>query len=67
MLLDEEHRRRLLMASGPSLPQAYLQGVNGLEIGPDVGACGSAAYRNETVIIEDIGTDAGSRARATSS
>ena len=57
MLLDEEHRRRLLMASGPSLPQAYLQVVNGLEIGPEVGACGSAAYRNETVIIEDIGTD----------
>jgi diguanylate cyclase (GGDEF)-like protein len=57
MLLDEEHRRRLLMASGPSLPQAYLQAANGLEIGPDVGACGSAAYRNETVIVEDIGTD----------
>jgi diguanylate cyclase (GGDEF)-like protein len=57
MLLDEEHRRRLLMASGPSLPKSYLQGVNGLEIGPEVGACGSAAYRNETVIIEDIGTD----------
>jgi diguanylate cyclase (GGDEF)-like protein len=57
MLLDEEHRRRLLVASGPSLPQAYLQAANGLEIGPDVGACGSAAYRNETIIVEDIGTD----------
>ncbi len=57
MLLDEEHRGRLLMASGPSLPQAYLQAANGLEIGPDVGACGSAAYRNETVIVEDIATD----------
>jgi diguanylate cyclase (GGDEF)-like protein len=57
MLLDEEHRRRLLMASGPSLPPAYLQAANGLEIGPDVGACGSAAYRNETIIVEDIGTD----------
>src|SRR5215472_14805189 len=29
MLLDEEHRRRLLMASGPSLPLAYLQAANG--------------------------------------
>jgi diguanylate cyclase (GGDEF)-like protein len=57
MLLDEEHRGRLLMASGPSLPPAYLQAANGLEIGPEVGACGSAAYRNETVIVEDIGTD----------
>jgi diguanylate cyclase (GGDEF)-like protein len=57
MLLDEEQRRRLLIASGPSLPPAYLQGVNGLEIGPEVGACGSAAYRNQTVVVEDIATD----------
>lgn len=57
MLLDEEHRTRLLMASGPSLPRAYLDAANGLEIGPDVGACGSAAYRNETIIVEDIATD----------
>ena len=27
-----------------------MQGVNGLEIGPEVGACGSAAFRNETTI-----------------
>ncbi len=57
MLLDEEQRRRLLVASGPSLPPAYLQACNGLEIGPEVGACGTAAFRNETVVIEDIGTD----------
>ena len=57
MLLDEEHRRRLLVASGPSLPQAYLQAITGLEIGPEVGACGSAAYRNETVVVQDIATD----------
>jgi diguanylate cyclase (GGDEF)-like protein len=57
MLLDEEHRSRLLVASGPSLPAAYLHAANGLAIGPDVGACGSAAYRNDTVIVEDISTD----------
>ncbi|HVS78415.1 MAG TPA: diguanylate cyclase [Steroidobacteraceae bacterium] len=57
LLLDEEQRNRLLVASGPSLPQAYLQASNGLEIGPNVGACGTAAFRNETVVIEDIATD----------
>jgi len=57
MLLDEEHRRQLLIASGPSLPQEYLQATNGLEIGPEVGACGTAAFTNETVIVEDIATD----------
>jgi diguanylate cyclase (GGDEF)-like protein len=57
LLLDEEQRNRLLVASGPSLPQSYLQASNGLQIGPDVGACGTAAYRNETVVIEDIAAD----------
>jgi len=57
MLLDEEHRRQLLIASGPSLPQAYLQATNGLEIGPEVGACGTAAFTNATVIVEDIAAD----------
>jgi diguanylate cyclase (GGDEF)-like protein len=57
MLLDEEDKGRLLISSGPSLPQAYLQATNGLEIGPEVGACGTAAFTNETVIVEDIATD----------
>ena len=57
MLLDEEHRRFLMAASGPSVGEDYLKVVNGLEIGPDVGACGAAAFRNETVVVEDIATD----------
>jgi len=57
MLLDEKHRRYLSLASGPSLPAAYLQALERLEIGPDVGACGSAAFRNETIVIDNIATD----------
>ena len=57
MLLDEEHRRYLSIASGPSLPEEYVQALHDLEIGPDVGACGSAACLNETVVVEDIATD----------
>lgn len=57
MLLDEKHRRYLSAASGPSLPPAYLQALDRLEIGPDVGACGSAAFRNETIFIDNIATD----------
>jgi two-component system sensor histidine kinase/response regulator len=56
LLLDDEGKR-LMEGSGGGLPPAYMQGVNGLEIGPDVGACGSAAFRNETTIIEDIAND----------
>src|SRR5277367_4998948 len=39
MLLDEESRKFLSIASGPSLPAEYLQALNGLPMGPDVGAC----------------------------
>src|SRR3984957_13638155 len=56
LLLDEEGKQ-LWEGSGGGLPAAYMQGVNGLVIGPDVGACGSAAYRNQTTIIEDIAND----------
>ncbi len=56
LLLDDDGKR-LMEGSGGGLPPAYMEGVNGLEIGPDVGACGSAAYRNETTIIEDIAND----------
>jgi diguanylate cyclase (GGDEF)-like protein len=57
MLLDEADRTRLRIVSGPSLSEDYLRAVDGLVIGPDVGACGSAAFRGETVIIEDVATD----------
>jgi hypothetical protein len=47
LLLDED-RLRLLEGSGGSLPAEYMRAINGLEIGPEVGACGTAAFRNET-------------------
>src|SRR5580700_3713433 len=56
LLLDEDGKQ-LWEGSGGGLPAAYMQGVNGLLIGPEVGACGSAAFRNETTIIEDIAKD----------
>jgi diguanylate cyclase (GGDEF)-like protein len=57
LLLDEEEGRFLRNGSGPSLPADYMNSLNGLEIGPNVGACGSAAFRKTTVIVEDIATD----------
>ena len=56
LLLDED-RRRLRAGAGGSLPQDYMRLVDGLEIGPDVGSCGSAAFCNQTVIVSDIATD----------
>ena len=56
LLLDDDGRR-LMEGSGGSFPAEYMRAINGLEIGPEVGACGTAAFRNETTIVEDIATD----------
>jgi two-component system, cell cycle sensor histidine kinase and response regulator CckA len=56
LLLDDD-RRRLVEGSGGSLPREYMRALDGLEIGPNVGACGTAAFRNETTIVEDVATD----------
>jgi PAS domain S-box-containing protein len=41
----------------PSLPKAYTDAIDGVVIGPSVGSCGTAAYRREQVLVEDIATD----------
>jgi PAS domain S-box-containing protein len=55
-LLDQE-TKWLTLAAAPSLPPAYRASVSQAPIGPDVGSCPVAAYRNERVIVEDIQTD----------
>ena len=44
-------------ASGPSLPPDYLQALQGLQIGPGVGSCGTAMWRREPVIVTDVQAD----------
>jgi PAS domain S-box-containing protein len=48
---------RLRHGGAPSLPKAYIDAIDGAVIGPAVGSCGTAAYRGEQVIVEDIATD----------
>jgi PAS domain S-box-containing protein len=48
---------RLRHGAAPSLPQAYNQDVDGLVIGPCVGSCGTAAFRGQPVVVEDIAHD----------
>ncbi len=48
---------RLWTGAAPHLPQAYSDWLNGMEIGPAVGSCGSACFSGQTVITEDIATD----------
>src|SRR3984893_14252686 len=54
LLVDGGHLRH---GSAPSLPKAYTDAIDGTVIGPSGGSCGTAAYRGEQVIVEDIATD----------
>ena len=53
LVLDED-RKHLRHGAGPSLPDAYNAAIDGLEIGPEVGSCGTAAFQNKTVSVFDI-------------
>jgi PAS domain S-box-containing protein len=55
-LLDRDGLR-LRHGAAPSLPESYNQAIDGIAIGDAVGACGSAAYRLEPVIVADVATD----------
>ncbi|TMA67177.1 MAG: PAS domain S-box protein, partial [Deltaproteobacteria bacterium] len=54
LCLDGE---RLRHSAAPSLPEDYSRAVDGLAIGPAAGSCGTAAYRRERVIVDDIERD----------
>ena len=57
ILLVDEAAGRVTVGAGPSLPSAYNEAVEGLHIGPAVGSCGTAAYWNVPVVVEDIARD----------
>ena len=56
LLLDED-RRHLHLGASVSLPQEYVESIEGLEIGPRVGSCGTASHMGRRVIVQDIATD----------
>ena len=47
----------LRYGAAPNLPEPYNRAIDGVAIGPSAGSCGTAAFRNDTVIVEDIATD----------
>ena len=56
LLLDDDGRH-LRHGAAPSLPAEYNAAIDGVEIGPAVGSCGTAAHRRARVVVEDIETD----------
>jgi diguanylate cyclase (GGDEF)-like protein len=56
VLLDSE-AGVLRPGAAPSLPPHYLAAIDGVVIGPNVGACGSAAWSGQLTISDDIAED----------
>ena len=56
LLLDQDGRH-LRHGAAPSLPKAYCEALDGAEIGPNVGSCGTAAYLGQPVFVSDIEHD----------
>ena len=57
ILVYRADSRSLHHAAAPSLPPAYCRAIDGANIGPSAGSCGTAAYRKQPVVVTDIMTD----------
>ena len=56
VLLDRD-TSTLHPGAGPSLPSHWLEAIDGVVIGPNIGSCGSAAWSGELAISADMSTD----------
>jgi diguanylate cyclase (GGDEF)-like protein len=56
-VLTIDESRRIHPLSAPNLPAAFCAGFDGATIGPDMGSCGTAAFRAEPVSVPDLRSD----------
>ncbi len=54
ILLAVDEGRRLVTGAAPSLPEAYNVATGRIRIAEGVGSCGTAAFRRERIVVEDI-------------
>jgi PAS domain S-box-containing protein len=57
ILLVSADSKSLRHGAAPSLPRRYTEAIGGGLIGPRAGSCGTAAYREELVVVSDIESD----------
>jgi PAS domain S-box-containing protein len=60
-LMLASERETLHPVPGGSMPQDFLRAIDGLPIADGSGACGTAAFRKERVVVPDVRLDAGCR------
>ena len=56
LLLDQDGKH-LRHGAAPSLPELYCAAIDGAEIGPKAGSCGTAAFTGQPIFVSDIATD----------
>ncbi|MVF14475.1 PAS domain S-box protein [Ketobacter sp. MCCC 1A13808] len=56
ILLLNASGTQLATGSAPRLPDFYNRAIDGIEIGPAAGSCGTAIYTHQRVIVDDIGS-----------
>ncbi|MEO6423547.1 MAG: PAS domain S-box protein, partial [Candidatus Nitrotoga sp.] len=57
ILLLDAQGKHLHHGAAPRLPESYNQAIDGVEIGPEVGSCGTVIYKKQRIIVNDIGND----------
>jgi PAS domain S-box-containing protein len=57
ILLADDAGEQLRSGPAPSLPESYCRAIDPVPIGPEVGSCGTAAFRREPVVVTDIASD----------
>lgn len=57
ILLTNKEGTRLYHGADIGLSRTYTEAIDGVEIGPSVGSCGTAAHRKSPVLVEDIAKD----------
>src|SRR4029453_8366694 len=57
VLLLSEDGDHIRHGAAPSLPNEYVEAIDGQPIGPKHGSCGTAMYRGEPVSVTDIASD----------
>lgn len=54
ILLLDESRTKIKTSMAPNLPLSFSESLLNIEIGPNVGSCGTAMYRKDNVIVSNI-------------
>ena len=57
ILLLDQHTQTVRHAASIGLPEMFVAGIDGQQIGPAAGTCGTAMYYGRTTITEDLMVD----------